>query len=146
MANPFSFEELASGDLQDALVALDNEQRKLREFQEAVAEASTTVRSKDRMISATFDGRGELTELKFHNTRYREMAPAELANAIVKTLADGRGKALAGMAELNGAPKIPGVDFAELASGKADLDKVMGALLGPLFGGTPPEQNKTTEG
>jgi hypothetical protein len=146
MADPFSFEELVAGDLTAALSALDDEQRKMREFQQAVAEASTTVRSKDRMLSATFDGRGELTELKFHSTRYREMAPAELANAVVQILAEGRGNALAAMAGLSGAPKIPGVDFAELASGKVDLDQVMGAVLGPLFGGKPAEQNKTTEG
>lgn len=144
MTNSFSFEQMMAGDLESAMVALDAEQNKLREFQREVAAARTTVRSNDYMLSATFDGRGELTELKFHSTKYRAMAPAELAHAIVTVLADGRAKALKNMAELNGAPTIPGVDFGELASGKADLDQVMQALLGPMFGQATEE--KSTEG
>jgi hypothetical protein len=56
----------------------------------------------------------------------------------VVLLAEGRGKALRAMADLSNAPRIPGVDFADLASGKADLNEVMGALLGPLFGSNGP--------
>lgn len=143
MADSFSFEELMSGDLQNALDALDSEQRKLREFNEEMDEASTTVRSKDRMLSATFDGRGELRKLKFDSTKYREMAPAELADAITKVLADGRAQALSKISELSGAPKIPGVDLAEMASGKIDLEKMMSTLLGPVFGAKFAEESES---
>ena len=135
MANSFSFDELMSGTVQNALDALDIEQRKLREFHAEMAEASTTVRSKDRMLSATFDGRGELRKLKFENAKYREMAPAELADAITKVLTDGRSQALGKMAKLPGAPEIPGVDLAEMASGKIDFETMMATVLGPMFGG-----------
>jgi len=133
MSDPLAFDKLFGGDLEGAVETFELEQEKLRQFQRALDEAKTVVRSKDRMLSVTFDGRGELTAVKFHSEKYRQMAPAELANALVQVFAEGRAKAMATMAELDGAPRIPGLDFAELASGKVDVDQMMQALLGPMF-------------
>jgi DNA-binding protein YbaB len=70
------------------------------------SEARTTVEDKERLLSATVGGHGELRELTFHGTAYRELAPAELANLIVTTVRQARDRAqqtaLAGSAKLTG--------------------------------------------
>lgn len=126
------------GQLQEALTKVADEQRKMREFRAAMDEATTTVRSKDRMLSATFDGRGELRELKFHSTHYREMAPAELTNVITTLLREGRTEALGKMSDLPGAPRLPGINLGDVASGKLDPNDMVKSLLGPLLGGQFP--------
>ena len=42
--------------------------------------------SKDRMVTATVDGRGRLVDLDLAGTRYRRLAPAELTARIVETV------------------------------------------------------------
>ncbi|WP_239643754.1 YbaB/EbfC family nucleoid-associated protein [Nocardiopsis kunsanensis] len=44
--------------------------------------ATAEALSKDRMVSATVNARGEIADLKFHTDKYRSMAPAELAAAV----------------------------------------------------------------
>jgi hypothetical protein len=70
------------------------------------SEARTTVEDKEKLLSATVGGHGELCEITFHGTAYRELAPAELANLIVTTVRQARDRAqrtaLAGTAKLTG--------------------------------------------
>lgn len=120
MVDPFSFEDLAPGDLEVALRSLERGRRVLGELRDAVAGATTTVRSRDGIVSATFDGCGELLTLTFHGTNYQEQSPEGLAGTLVEVLSEGRTEALRGMAELTGAPMLP-----------------WGALLG-LSGRLPP--------
>lgn len=63
--------------------------RELRSTQQRLAQASANLESataeavsKDRMVSATVNARGEIAELRFHTDKYRSMAPAELASAV----------------------------------------------------------------
>lgn len=71
-----------------------------------VQQARTTVRDKERLLSVTVGGQGELCELTFHGDAYRQLAPAELADLIVTTAAKAREgarrRAMAGAAELTG--------------------------------------------
>ncbi|WP_225943699.1 YbaB/EbfC family nucleoid-associated protein [Nocardiopsis terrae] len=46
--------------------------------------------SKDRMVSATVNARGEIAELRFHTDKYRSMAPAELASAVTEVIERAR--------------------------------------------------------
>ncbi|WP_460855325.1 YbaB/EbfC family nucleoid-associated protein [Nocardiopsis coralliicola] len=46
--------------------------------------------SKDRMVSATVNARGEIAELRFHTDKYRSMAPAELAAAVTEVVERAR--------------------------------------------------------
>ncbi|MFD9287626.1 YbaB/EbfC family nucleoid-associated protein [Streptomyces sp. NPDC060030] len=54
--------------------------------QAALSEISATATSKDRLVTATVDARGTLTELKFNSSRYRSMAPTELAALLAETI------------------------------------------------------------
>ncbi|WP_263250048.1 YbaB/EbfC family nucleoid-associated protein [Saccharopolyspora rosea] len=72
---------------------LDEVQRKQQEVFAAQAdlrERSGTAKSKNRMLSATVDADGQLSNLEFHDDRYRTMPRAELAAAIVDVVRQAR--------------------------------------------------------
>nr|MDT0664134.1 YbaB/EbfC family nucleoid-associated protein [Micromonospora sp. DSM 115978] len=84
-------------------------QRVLREGAEVTAKAS----DKNKIMTVAVGGRGELKEIKFRGDGYRELAPAELADLLVKTIerarADARERALAGAQGLmRGIPALDG--------------------------------------
>jgi DNA-binding protein YbaB len=59
---------------------------------------------KSKILSVTVSGHGELRELRFRGDAYRELAPAELADLLVKTIEQARQtarqRALEGVQEL----------------------------------------------
>lgn len=116
-----------------AMQAFEGQQRKLAELQEKMNEDSTTVRSKDRSLSMTFDGRGELTEMKFLGTKFRSMAPAELAHLIVETVQAGRAQFAEKFTESWGS-SVPGLDFRELMAGGTKPEKLVETLFSSFIG------------
>jgi hypothetical protein len=116
-----------------ALAALDAEERKLADLERTMAEETTTVRAKGRQLSMTFDGRGELTGVTFHGTRYRSIAPAELAHVLVETFREGRAQSMAKLNSFMGSSMLPNVDFTQLASGKTSAKDIFDQLFSPLL-------------
>jgi len=119
----------------EAWEAFEDEARKLGELGKLWAEASTTVRTKDHSLEMTFDGRGEPVDLVFNGSKYRQLAPAQLAQTILETLRKGRAQAQEKMAELMGTPDIPGLDVNGLITGKVRPDELINALVGPMLEG-----------
>lgn len=117
-----------------ALSSLDREHRKLTEVTNMIDEESTTVRSKDRSVSMDFDGRGEVTAITFHGTKYRTMAPAELSHLLLDTIRAGRAQCLQKVADAMGEDFLPGISFADLATGKMDAEDVFQKLVSPFLG------------
>ncbi|MFD9887838.1 YbaB/EbfC family nucleoid-associated protein [Amycolatopsis sp. NPDC059027] len=76
--------------LNQAIAELTEQQKAIEECQQHLTGQSASVRSKDRMLSATVDAQGGLSKLEFHDTRYRSMAPAELADVVTKVVAEAR--------------------------------------------------------
>ncbi len=72
--------------LEQAAAALREQGERIAGFQAELAQRSTTVVSKDRMVTATVGGTGKLTALAIKGNRYRMMAPAELANVVMETV------------------------------------------------------------
>lgn len=110
--------------------------RELRAKQEEIAaaiaklqEATATATSKDRMLKATVDGQGRLTELAFNGKRWREMAPKELGAKIVEVVADAQRNAAAATGELMGGLVPAGVDLEELRSAGPDLEAMMDSAI-----------------
>ncbi|MFC7742970.1 YbaB/EbfC family nucleoid-associated protein [Nocardiopsis composta] len=73
------------------------ELERLRETQRSLAEASANLESataeavsRDRTVSAKVNAKGEITELKFHTSKYRTMAPAELSAAVLDVIGRAR--------------------------------------------------------
>jgi DNA-binding protein YbaB len=117
------------GQLEAMFGMLADEQRKLAEFQRKMAEASTVVESANKMVTATFDGRGELVKLTFNNTKFRAMAPAELATTLMDTIKRGRTAAFGQIDQMAGGDVLPGVNFGDLAAGKVDINEMVGTLM-----------------
>lgn len=110
--------------------------RELRAKQEEIAsalgklhEATATATSKDRMLKATVDGQGRLTELAFNGKRWREMAPQELGAKIVEVVADAQRGAAEATSELMGGLVPAGVDLEELRSAGPDLEAMMNSAI-----------------
>jgi DNA-binding protein YbaB len=77
------------------LERLHTTMRELSDASASLESATEEAVAKNRLVAATVDGTGRLTELKFHTDGYRSMAPAELSAAIVEVV----GRAQRQMAE-----------------------------------------------
>jgi DNA-binding protein YbaB len=92
--------------------------------------SQVTVQASDRnkVLSLTVNGKGDVQELKFRGDAYRDLAPAELADLIVKTIErarrDAQGRARAGRQELlRGLPQSMG-RLAEVRSAEELVEAV----------------------
>ncbi|MFE7426627.1 YbaB/EbfC family nucleoid-associated protein [Streptomyces sp. NPDC014735] len=116
MSNPME-ERLAA-----ALAEFEETRAKLGEAASAAARVSATVMAKDRSVEATVGAHGELTNLRFPTSRYRTMAPAELANALMSAIGAARAQVASQLTELyRPFGPIPGMD-PQAAGGFAELD------------------------
>jgi DNA-binding protein YbaB len=118
-----------SSRLEAMFQMLADEQRKLAEFQQKMNEAKTVVESSNKMITLTFDGRGELIDLAFNNSKFRSMAPKELAAMVMETLKRGRAAAFGKIDEMTPGEPLPGIKFGDLAAGKVDINDVVGQIM-----------------
>lgn len=110
------------GDLQDQLKNLDKVSERLQS-------AEHTVRSKNRLVSATVDAGGQLTDLQLHSTGYKKLAPAELTSLIMTTIQDARRLADTGAREAFG-DLVPAESFlANLSPGTMPkMDEIFGEI------------------
>jgi|tagenome__1003787_1003787.scaffolds.fasta_scaffold20858230_2 hypothetical protein len=76
----------AEFDLDHAIADLRAEQARIQAATDHMTALSGSATSKDRMVTATVDSRGRLTDLKLSGTRYRQLAPTELTTRIVDTV------------------------------------------------------------
>lgn len=90
------------------------------------------------MVSVTVNARGEVTELKFHTTRYRAMAPAELASALMDVLQDAREEMNETIRQVV-EPMMPNgpVDFRGLFAGDSDWAELADSVFNDLRKGFP---------
>ncbi|MFI0467237.1 YbaB/EbfC family nucleoid-associated protein [Saccharopolyspora sp. 5N102] len=136
-------------DMSSALQALEEQQAKLAEYQRKLAETTTRVESPNRMVAIVLDGQAELREIKFLNTDYRTMAPAELGEVLLRTIQQGRAKAAEKVQELLPAEAFGDVDLHGLASGEADLGEMLGQIMRPALedplGGFPGQRREHDE-
>lgn len=72
--------------IEQAAAQLREQGERIQGFHEELTRRSTTVVSKDRMVTATVGGTGKLTALSIKGNRYRVMPPAELANVVMETV------------------------------------------------------------
>ncbi|MFF6971802.1 MULTISPECIES: YbaB/EbfC family nucleoid-associated protein [Streptomyces] len=124
MTNPLE-EQLA-----EALAEFEETRQQLNRAAAEAAQISVTVTSKDRSVEATVGPQGELKNLRFPTSRYRNMAPAELANALMATIAQARTDAASQLLDLyRPFGPVPGLS-AEAEGGFAPMS--WDELLAPL--------------
>ena len=110
--------------VQEALEELRSQRERILKARAALTGRSTTVRSKDRSVAVTVDGRGAVTAIDFVSTKFRRMAPAELGSLLVETIEAARKEAAEQAAETF-QPLFPaGVDLRAMLSGKVDFDQM----------------------
>jgi len=130
----------ASGDeelLAQLRSALDQVRSASDQARRRARQARTTAQDKERLLSVTVGGHGELAELTFHGDAYRDLAPAELADLIVKTTTSARQeaqrKAMAGVSVL-------GADLGRLdaaARGAGSVDELVESITSAVTRGMP---------
>ena len=76
--------------LRSRLADIESASRRARQH---AREARNTAQDKEKLMTATVGGRGELQQIVFHGIAYRDLPPAELADVIVRTVARAREKA-----------------------------------------------------
>ncbi|NUP48784.1 MAG: YbaB/EbfC family nucleoid-associated protein [Catenulispora sp.] len=110
-----------------ALVA-DSERRMaaIADAQKKVADLAVSTRSRDRSLTVGLGQGGVLTELTFHTTAYRDMAPAELSRLLLDTIAAARAEYAEQMAEVM-APVREGaaLPFDDILAGKFDISEFL---------------------
>lgn len=119
-------------DLGSTIDMIEEQQTKLADFQRKIAETTTVVDSRNKMLTVTLDGNGELRDLKFNTTGYRSMAAAELSAVILETLQKARGQSLETMQEVMDDAGVAGnVNVKDLTSEDADFSAVLGKVMEP---------------
>ncbi|MFC4852602.1 YbaB/EbfC family nucleoid-associated protein [Actinophytocola glycyrrhizae] len=116
-------------ELNDAIGELRARQEQLATAFGKVGEVAASATTKDRLVRATVDGQGRLTELAFKGQRWREMAPKELCAKIVEVVADAQGKAAASVQELMTGLIPDGVDLGRLRETGPDLDAMIDSAI-----------------
>lgn len=76
--------------LAEAMAELEATQAGVAKAEAELREASVTVRSKDRAVEVTVGHQGELIGLRFLDGKYRTMAAAELAGAVLESATRAR--------------------------------------------------------
>ncbi|MFJ3902992.1 YbaB/EbfC family nucleoid-associated protein [Streptomyces sp. NPDC090025] len=117
--------------IKEAMASLTAHRDRMMEVRTELEAASTSVTSKDRMVSVTVGPQGQVVSLTFHTTAYQQMAPAELATALIRVLNDARARMGEQVTE-----KIKGfADFGStlrVAAGFADMPSDLDELMKPL--------------
>ncbi|SKA01284.1 hypothetical protein SAMN02745673_02147 [Marinactinospora thermotolerans DSM 45154] len=96
-------------------------------------------------MSAKVNAKGELVELKFPTQKYRQMAPAELAQAIKDVIERARTQMSAHVAETLGRFAPEGVNMADAMNGQINPTQMMSKLDLPFMGTDVPGRSERPE-
>jgi hypothetical protein len=90
-----SFEEQVA----QSLATLREHQERISKVRRGLAKASESATSRDRSITATVGGEGQLLEFTFHSEEFRTMPAAELSAMLVQLANEARQKMARRVAE-----------------------------------------------
>lgn len=110
----------------------------LRDTQRKMREISCTVTAPRQVVSVTVGHGGFVKDVRFPNSAYKKLAPAELSSVIVKAIADAQQQVARETATLMAPMLPPGVDAEKLFSGELDVDSFVPAepIRRDAWGGT----------
>ena len=122
----FSLED----QIEQAAAELREQGERIRSFQAGLEQRSTTVVSKDRMVTVTVNGTGKLTALSIKGNRYRTMSSAELGNIVLETVNQALEKVAAEtMATVNSLMPSGLATTGMGADGTVDVDELVKAAM-----------------
>jgi DNA-binding protein YbaB len=115
--------------LEAAMAELRHTEEVTERIRRQSEEASHRTSDKNKLLSVTVGGRGEIRDLTFRGDGYRDLAPAELADLLVKTIErareEVRRQVLAGMQELMLDLPSPVGNLAEADSAEGLADELL---------------------
>ncbi len=78
--------------VEQAMARLKDHRARMEEVRAELRQATASVMSKDRMVTAKVGPQGQVVSLTFHTTAYRTMAPAQLADVLTEVLNEARAR------------------------------------------------------
>jgi DNA-binding protein YbaB len=78
--------------VEQAMARLKDHRARMEEVRAELRQATASVMSKDRMVTAKVGPQGQVVSLTFHTTAYRKMAPAQLADVLTEVLNEARAR------------------------------------------------------
>lgn len=133
---------------EQAFAEFEEQKTAISEFERKLAESSMTVTAKNRAVSVTVDGQGDLMELKFPTNAYRTMAPAELSSLLVETIRTAREQARESTSELLQTFLPGGISSYDMLNNPIDFEEIMGEALRTadrMFSGMPSNADRAEE-
>lgn len=115
---------------------LARQREALHDMQRRLAETGATVTSKNRAVSVTLDGQGNVIDIKFVTGAYRGMPPAELGTLLVATIAEARASVTGQVAEIL-EEMMPGSSMLDVLNGDFDLDEMMDEAISEAVSSQP---------
>ncbi|OLF17637.1 YbaB/EbfC family nucleoid-associated protein [Actinophytocola xanthii] len=112
-----------------AMEQLRERQKELTAAVGRAQEVSESATSRDRMVKATVNGQGQLTELELKGRRWRDLAPKELSAKIVEAVGEAQRAAAAATHEVMTGLLPPGLDLERLRTSGPDLDGMFASML-----------------
>ncbi|MFJ3671524.1 YbaB/EbfC family nucleoid-associated protein [Streptomyces sp. NPDC090106] len=105
--------------LAKAMQALETTRAAVADAEQRLREATVTVTSRDRSVEVTVGAQGDLKALRFHDGRYRSMAPAQLSAVVMETIGQARARMSRQVVETyrpisESVPALPGLPGAEI--------------------------------
>jgi DNA-binding protein YbaB len=95
---------------------------RMADLAKQMQEISGTATSPRRELTVTVQHNGGLTDIKFTGSAYRRMAPNELADLIMSTVADAKEKAADAAAEVLAPMLPPSMNARDIVSGKLGME------------------------
>ncbi|QHF95312.1 YbaB/EbfC family DNA-binding protein [Streptomyces sp. NHF165] len=124
------------------LARLQEAREQARAARESLDGISATATARDRLLSVTVDARGIVQDVRFHTTRYRSMAAAELSAAVLETIGRAQEEAAEEMRSAL-APVMPdGIDLDAAVEGHSRHDEMLDAFV---RGCLPGQQDATAD-
>ncbi|WP_051830165.1 MULTISPECIES: YbaB/EbfC family nucleoid-associated protein [Streptomyces] len=139
MSNPFA-EQIAQ-----AMAEMQTELARAEELQKEMFELTSSVTSKDRMVTVKVGSQGQVVSMTFQTDAYREMAPAELAKVLTDTLNEARAKVGEQIAERIGRFDGLGETLRLNMTGGTELDEILAPLWEMKPDYQPEDQTKKAD-
>jgi DNA-binding protein YbaB len=106
----------------------DQQMAQLTTMNQKMAELKVEVTSPNGVVSVAVGSRGELTSLRLHGDKHRNMPGTELAALILKTITAAQAKLQEQITTLMPSSLIPGMDLTAMTKPDFDWSTMMGDL------------------
>ncbi|MCG6495632.1 YbaB/EbfC family nucleoid-associated protein [Kitasatospora sp. A2-31] len=111
--------------IEDLLAQYERQRAEAAETRRRIAETTATAADPRQAVKVTVGAQGELTAVEFPTGAYRRMAPKELADLLVTTVARARAEAQEAAAAVVTGQLPPGVTLGDLLQGRIDPTVVL---------------------